>query len=371
MSTGGPSSRSATARSRSRSCASARPCSPTSPASRPSCAAATGRCPTRAPGIRRARPIRPNPAFGETWTASAAGSVGGVTYKAGETITFNGLAPATSAAAWDRDQGKPFKLYPTDVYEEGFAVEVETSVVRTTQANADEIGVELTFPRGLAHIENDPPGKRADRTVNIRIRQSPAGAEHLDDGRHQDRHRPAADAAVHRPPLAYRRLRHRRREPPLRRRDHQPLGLVRRGAQLRPVSADRAQNDHHREPGRGPRRRHARRPHPVLGAAAGRARRVPRHRPDHRPRLRRGERHLGLAADKRAGGARPPRPAAPVAAAAGGRRRHRPRPPRRTGTISAGRRAGSTTASSRPRARSGRPWSTSAGSAGRRRLCAT
>ena len=117
-----------------------------------------------------------DPAFGETWTASAAGSVAGVAYKAGETITFNGLAPATSAAAWDRDQGKPFNLYPKDVYEEGFAVDVETSVVRTSQANADEIAVELTFPRGLAHIQNDPPGKKADKTVSIRIRQSPAGA---------------------------------------------------------------------------------------------------------------------------------------------------------------------------------------------------
>ena len=137
------------------------PARPTSPASRPSCAAATGRCPTRAPGIRRARPTRPSPAFGETWTASAAGSVGGVAYKAGETITFNGLAPATSAAGWDRDQGKPFKLYPKDVYEEGFAVEVETSVVRTTQANADEIGVELTFPaRPLPHRER-PAGQEA------------------------------------------------------------------------------------------------------------------------------------------------------------------------------------------------------------------
>ncbi|HYN37895.1 MAG TPA: host specificity factor TipJ family phage tail protein, partial [Rhodospirillales bacterium] len=117
-----------------------------------------------------------NPAFGETWTASVAGSVGGVTYKAGETITYNGLYPASDGRGWDRDQGKPFRLYPKDVYEEGFAVEVETSVVRTTQANANEIGVELTFPRGLAHIENDPPGKKSDKTVQIRIRQSPAGA---------------------------------------------------------------------------------------------------------------------------------------------------------------------------------------------------
>jgi hypothetical protein len=117
-----------------------------------------------------------NPAFADTWTASQAGSVGGVAYAAGETITYNGLASAASADGWDRDQGRPFRLYPSDVYEEGLAVTIETSAVRTTQTNADEIAVELTFPRGLCHIQNDPPGKRSDRTVQIRIQQSPAGA---------------------------------------------------------------------------------------------------------------------------------------------------------------------------------------------------
>ncbi len=131
---------------------------------------------TAAPGIRRRRPTRrtrPSPIPGPR---AQAGSVGGVTYAAGETITYNGLAPATSAEAWDRDQGQPFRLYPSDVYEEGLAVDIETSAVRTTQTNADEIAVELTFPRGLCHIENDPPGKRSDRTVQIRIQQSPTGA---------------------------------------------------------------------------------------------------------------------------------------------------------------------------------------------------
>lgn len=119
----------------------------------------------------------PAPGFGDTWTASAAGSVAGTAYKTGESITFNGLYPAADPRAWDRDQDKPFRLYPKDVHEEGFALDVETSVVRTSQANADELAVEFVFPRGLCHIQNDPPGKRADKTVNIRIRQRPVGTQ--------------------------------------------------------------------------------------------------------------------------------------------------------------------------------------------------
>ena len=48
-------------------------------------------------------------------------------------------------------------------------------MVRASQANADEIGIELVFERGLVHIENAPPGKRADNAASIRIEQSPTG----------------------------------------------------------------------------------------------------------------------------------------------------------------------------------------------------
>jgi hypothetical protein len=118
------------------------------------------------------------PAFGDTWTVAVAGSAGGQTWKVGETITFNGLADAASAEAWDRDQGKPFALYPDDVFEDSLAAAVKhaTPVVRASQANADEIGIELVFERGIVHIENSPPGKRADNSAAIKIEQSPTGA---------------------------------------------------------------------------------------------------------------------------------------------------------------------------------------------------
>ena len=60
--------------------------------------------------------------FGDTWTITAARTIGGQSYKAGETITFNGLGLASDAISWDRDQGKPFTLYPDDVFEDGLAI---------------------------------------------------------------------------------------------------------------------------------------------------------------------------------------------------------------------------------------------------------
>jgi putative tail protein len=120
-----------------------------------------------------------SPSFGDTWTCSVAGTVAGVAYTVGQTITFNGLAASTSASAWDLDQGKPFALYPNDVFEDALSAAVKhaTPVVRATQANADEIAVELVFERGLVHIDNSPPGKRADGSVALRIEQSPTGAD--------------------------------------------------------------------------------------------------------------------------------------------------------------------------------------------------
>ena len=118
-----------------------------------------------------------NPSFGDTWTCSVAGTTDGQSYRVGETITFNGLAAASSAAAWDRDQGKPFALFPNDVFEDPLAAAVThaTPVVRASQANADELSVELVFERGLVHIQNMPAGKRSDTSAAVRIEQSPTG----------------------------------------------------------------------------------------------------------------------------------------------------------------------------------------------------
>ena len=84
---------------------------------------------------------------------------------------------ASSADAWDRDQGKPFALFPNDVFEDALAAAVThaTPVVRASQANADELSVELVFERGLVHIQNVPAGKRSDTSAAVRIEQSPTG----------------------------------------------------------------------------------------------------------------------------------------------------------------------------------------------------
>ena len=55
------------------------------------------------------------------------------------------------------------------------AVRYGASQVRTSQLNADELAVELVFERGIAHLENMPPGKKKDTRVYLRIEQSPAG----------------------------------------------------------------------------------------------------------------------------------------------------------------------------------------------------
>jgi len=119
------------------------------------------------------------PVFGDTWTASSAGTVAGVVVAAGQTITFNGLYSAASADAWDLDQGKGFALFPSDVYEEGLSIAVSTggAAVRTTQPNCDEAAIDIVFERGLVHIQNSPPGKPKMTQAGIRIEQSPTGAD--------------------------------------------------------------------------------------------------------------------------------------------------------------------------------------------------
>lgn len=118
-----------------------------------------------------------SPAFGDTWTCTVSGSVSGRGYIAGQTITFNNIEPATSVHAWDIDQGKPFTLFPSDVYEDSLTAKVlyGSPPTRTSQAAADELGVELIFERGLVHLQNFPAGKRSDSTMTVLIQQSPVG----------------------------------------------------------------------------------------------------------------------------------------------------------------------------------------------------
>ena len=117
------------------------------------------------------------PRFGETWQITAGGTVGGLSLLPGETITFNGLAAPNSAAAWDKDQLKPFSLYPGDIYQEDLSLELtqETGwITRTSQTDADELSVDITCPKGMLKIAV-PSNKKRAFTIRIEIRYAPAG----------------------------------------------------------------------------------------------------------------------------------------------------------------------------------------------------
>lgn len=118
--------------------------------------------------------------FGDTFTVSTPGLVGSRAFTAGQTITFNDLYPATDAAAWDLDQGKPFKLYADDVSEEGLQVKVTNAggpEVRTSQPNADQLSIDLLFDAGLYFLHNSPPGKMGSSGVGVTVEYSPTGAD--------------------------------------------------------------------------------------------------------------------------------------------------------------------------------------------------
>lgn len=119
-----------------------------------------------------------SPTFGDTWTVQTSGSVAGFPYAVGETITFNALEPATSVYAWDKNQGQPYPNFPSDTAVEALNAQVKYSspVIRTTSVGADNATIQLVFERGLAFIQNSPPGKRGRLGVAIRIEQSPVGA---------------------------------------------------------------------------------------------------------------------------------------------------------------------------------------------------
>lgn len=119
-----------------------------------------------------------NPVFADTYTVSVPGTVDGQSYTTGETITFNGLYDRTQYEAWDRDQGKPFTLYTNDVNQESIGATVTRAggpVVRTTQANADEIAINILFAGGLYFTHNSPPGKKGSLDVTLGIDYAPTG----------------------------------------------------------------------------------------------------------------------------------------------------------------------------------------------------
>ena len=74
-------------------------------------------------------------------------------------------------------------LYTDDVFQEGFSVLLENSlgqVVRTTQFDADEAEIDITFNQGLTRF--DDQGNRNNRTVEFEIVFSPTGLDDYSSG---------------------------------------------------------------------------------------------------------------------------------------------------------------------------------------------
>lgn len=119
-----------------------------------------------------------SPVFGDTWTVSVAGTVDGVAYEVGDTIVFNGLDDAANSEAWDRNGDQPLTLFSNDVFQEDLAVELTAdggAEVRTSQAQSDELSIDITFPQGLVYFSNG--GARSSLTVQIKVEYSPAGED--------------------------------------------------------------------------------------------------------------------------------------------------------------------------------------------------
>lgn len=68
------------------------------------------------------------------------------------------------------DDDEPLSLFPSAVEQEDFSVlltQAVSWVTRTSQVDADELGIDISFPSGL--VEFDDRGGRAQRSVNIEI----------------------------------------------------------------------------------------------------------------------------------------------------------------------------------------------------------
>ena len=71
----------------------------------------------------------------------------------------------------------PLTLYSDSVLQNDLEItltQADSYILRTTEANADEIGVDITLPRGLVRFGGK--GKRHATTVQVEVQYSPAGA---------------------------------------------------------------------------------------------------------------------------------------------------------------------------------------------------
>ena len=75
------------------------------------------------------------------------------------------------------DDDDPISLFPDDVFEEGLAIALlaaDSWQVRTTQPDADEISIDVTFLQGL--VEFDSQGAKKSRSVSLEVQTAVAGS---------------------------------------------------------------------------------------------------------------------------------------------------------------------------------------------------
>ena len=73
------------------------------------------------------------------------------------------------------DNDEPIRLYPDTVHEDTLSIllqQVSSWQVRTTQTAVEEIQLDITFPTGLAVVEDD--GSRSNRTVSVDVEYRPS-----------------------------------------------------------------------------------------------------------------------------------------------------------------------------------------------------
>lgn len=74
------------------------------------------------------------------------------------------------------DLSEGVSLYSTDVYQDGYSVLISNAagyITRTTQPNADEAELDVTFTQGLTSYSDS--GQRNNRTVDFEVRYAPTG----------------------------------------------------------------------------------------------------------------------------------------------------------------------------------------------------
>lgn len=125
------------------------------------------------PGWDAASGIFPvDPVFGDRWTVISAGTIGGINYVPGDTITYNGIYGRSDPLSWDINEDKLFSFYPYDVVEQSEQITMTPDwQTRTTSPNTDQIVLDYVFFRGLTRFNDQ--GKPIPHSVLIHAEYQP------------------------------------------------------------------------------------------------------------------------------------------------------------------------------------------------------